>query len=295
MIHSFGQFTLNLGKNIYHKALIELEDGTEKSGFVLSFDDRNVVYLSEVKHYQNLFGSPEFTNGLTKEFYDFRKDEASKDEKIPLNSIKKITVEEKNSISNQVETEVYEKVNIIKPTNDLTMEVRETPVLLPVYFSNSKLTIYNFTEILCSGNSITKCNIKGYNYYFKPKNSEVAVKPFEITIGSVFNLKKLGPKMYLGLEYMGKDCPAYLGKLASNKEKYQEDFASVANKEYSQSFKEAVDKVNADLKAAKKSMSKEDYKQYEIEVKLKQFKEQDEMFYEALFNEEVMNFINSCE
>lgn len=37
MIHSFGQFTLNLGKNIYHKALIELEDGTEKSGFVLSF------------------------------------------------------------------------------------------------------------------------------------------------------------------------------------------------------------------------------------------------------------------
>ncbi|SMC84280.1 hypothetical protein [Moheibacter sediminis] len=289
-----AQLTLNVGKNAYYKTLIELEDGTVREGFVLSFDDKSAFYYdtSEIKL---LFGSPENNMNLAREYYTFKKDKDSKDEKISIAQIKRITVDEPEFYSNEVKSVTYEKVKITKPNNDLKMDFKENPVLLPVYFSNSKLSIYNFTELVCSGKSASSCNVKGYNYYFLPKGTEYAVKPFEITLGSIFSLKKIGPKIYTALEYMGKNCPLYLSHLAERKSKYDESFVSIANKEFTNSFKVKQEEYKQDLKKAKKSMSKEDFKKYEIDKKSQQNNEQNDMFYNGIFNEEVIDYINSCE
>lgn len=289
-----AQLTLNVGKNVYYKTLIELEDGTVREGFVLSFDDKSAFYY-DTSEIQLLFGSPENNMNLSKEYYSFKKDKDSKDEKISLAQIKRITVDEPEFYSNEVKSVTYEKVKITKPNNDLKMDFKENPVLLPVYFSNSKLTIYNFTELACSGKSVSSCNVKGYNYYFLPKGTEYAVKPFEITLGSIFSLKKIGPKIYTALEYMGKNCPLYLSHLAERKSKYDESFVSTANKEYTNSFKVKQEEYKQDLKKAKKSMSKEDFKKYEIDKKSQQNNEQNDIFYNGIFNEEVIDYINSCE
>src|SRR5690554_5697754 len=68
-----GQFVLNFDNNIYYKAKVELEDGSVKEGYVLSFDDKTAFYYN-TSEYQLLFGSPENNNGLIEEqnkmFYD---------------------------------------------------------------------------------------------------------------------------------------------------------------------------------------------------------------------------------
>lgn len=56
--------------------------------------------------------------------------------------------------------------------------------------------------------------------------------------------------------------------------------------EFSEALKISQEKFDEELKNAKKSMPKD---------QVKQFKEQDEIFYNAMFNEEVMDYINSCE
>lgn len=212
----------------------------------MSFDDKKMISLSAVNEYQTLFGSSEFNNSLTKEFYNFRKNDKANDEKIALIDIKTISVESESNVTNEIEKSVYEKVLIAKPTNDLKIEQKISPVLLSVFYSNSKLKIYNFTEILCQGNSILKCKIKGYNYYLKLTNQQLAYKPFEITAGTIFN------HVY---------------------------------PEFSEALKISQEKFDEELKNAKKSMPKD---------QVKQFKEQDEIFYNAMFNEEVMDYINSC-
>ena len=56
--------------------------------------------------------------------------------------------------------------------------------------------------------------------------------------------------------------------------------------EFSEALKISQEKFDEELKNAKKSMPKD---------QVKKFKEQDEIFYNAMFNEEVMDYINSCE
>ncbi len=271
-----------------------MEDGTSKTGFVLSFDDKTSFYYNN-SDYQILFGSPENNSGLAKEFYYFKKDEKSEDEKIKLIDIKRITVEQPELYSGKIKTNVYEKVKIAKPNNDLTLDFKEKPILLPIFFSNEKLTIYNFTEMLCKGNSINSCSIKGYNYYFLPKNAEYAVKPFEITAGTIFSMKKIGPKIYKSFEFMGKECPIYLEHLSNRKSKYDESFCNSVNKEFNNTFKANQAKYDDDLKKAKKSMSNDDFTKYEIDKKIERIDESNKMFYNAIFNDEIVDYINSCE
>src|SRR5690606_32951959 len=156
---------LNLGKNIYNKAKIELEDGTIKEGYVLSFDDKNAYYF-DTSQYEQLFASPEHNNNLTKEYYTFRENEKAKDQKINMSDIKKISLEEPNPITGEVETHDYEKVKIAKPNNDLEMKFWDNEVLLPLFYSNAKIKIYNFSEIKCANRSVNSCNVSGYDYYF---------------------------------------------------------------------------------------------------------------------------------
>jgi len=289
-----AQFVLNLGKNVYYKATVELEDGTMKNGYVLNFDDKKAYYF-DISQYEQLFASPEHNNNLTKEYYTFRENEKAKDEKIKMTDIKKITLEEPNSITGEIEIKGYEKRKIAKPTKDLEIDLWEKEVLLPVMYKNSKLTIYQDTEIKCMNKSVSSCYASGYNYYFLPKGAEYAVKPFEITPTTIFSIKTIGPKIYAGLEYMGKDCPLYLEHLASRKSNYSENYSSFASDEYTKAYKAGMDEYKADLKKAKKSMSKEDFKKYEIDKKFEQLQQQNEQFYNAMFNEEVMDYINSCE
>ncbi len=289
-----AQLTINTGKNIYYQAKVELEDGTTKEGYILNFDDKSALYYN-TSDYQMLFGSPENNNGLTKEFYTFKKDEKNDDEKILISDIKRITVEEPEFYSNKPNSIVYEKVKIAKPTNDLEIDEKESPVLLPVYYSNAKLTVYNFTELICKGNSANSCSIKGYNYYFLPKGTDYAIKPFEITAGTMFTMKKIGPKIYTSFEFMGKNCPLYLEHLKGRKSKYDESFGNKANKEFNNSFKVKQAEYGDDLKKAKKAMPKEDFAKYEIDKKVQHVEEQNKMFFDALFNEEVIDYINSCE
>lgn len=293
-INAFSQFVLNIDKNIYYKAKIELENGEVKDGYVLSFDDKSAFYYNTAE-YQLLFSSPESNGNLNKEHYVYKADKDAKDEKIALKDIKRISVDETHTISGEIETVVYEKVKIVKPTNDLTLDFKENTVLLPVFFSNGKITVYSFTELICNNNSASSCGIKGYNYYFLPKGADYAVKPFEITAATIFSIKKIGPKIHTGLAYMGKDCPLYLEHLESRKSKYGESYGGEAGREYNKANKAKMDEYKADLKKAKKSMSKEDFRQYEIDKKFEQIQEQNKQFYNAMFNEEVMDYINSCE
>lgn len=289
-----AQFVLNLGKNVYYKANVEMEDGTTKNGYILSFDDKRAYYL-DVSQYELLFASPEHNNGFTKDYYYFRENEKGDDEKLKFEEIKRMTVEEVQLSSNKVESIVYEKVKIAKPTNDLKMDFWENEVLLPIFYSNGKMKIYSYKQLQCQGKSISSCNVAGYNYYFKPNDAEYAVKPFEITAATIFSLKKIGPKIYTAFEYMGKDCTLYLEHLTARKSKYGESFSSSANKEYSEIFKKEQDAYKEDLKKAKKEMSKEDFQKYEIDKKYEQINRQYSEFYNAIFNDEVVDYINSCE
>lgn len=289
-----AQLTINIGKNVYYQAKIELEDGTMKEGYILNFDDKSALYYN-TSDFQLLFGSPENNSGLSKEFYTFKKNEEDDDEKIPISEIKRITVEEPEFYSGKLNSTVYEKVKIAKPTNDLEINKKEKSVLLPIYYSNAKLTVYNFTELLCKNNSRGSCNIKGYNYYFLPTNAEYAIKPFEITAGTMFTMKKIGPKIYSSFEFMGRDCPLYLEHLKGRRSKYDEAFGKTVNKEFNKSLKVKQAEYGEDLKKAKKSMSKEDFVKYEFDRKSKLEEEQNKMFFDSLFNEEVMDYINSCE
>jgi hypothetical protein len=289
-----AQLILNLGKNVYYKAKVELEDGTIKDGYILKFDDRDVFYYNYAA-YESLFASPEHVDGLTRNDYVFRNDAKGKDENLKMNDIKRITVEKPFLTTDEIDVQVYEKVKIAKPNNDLGIDVWENEVLLPVQYSNSKITIYNYTKVTCTGNALKSCFASGYNYYFLPTGAEYAVKPFEITASTIFSIKKIGPKVFASLEYMGQNCPTYLEHLASRKSKYTEDFGGDLSKEYNKIYKEEIAAYKDDLKKARKSMSKEAYKNYEIEQKRKQISEQNERFYNAMFNEEIIDYINSCE
>src|SRR5690606_40007320 len=62
----------------------------------------------------------------------------------------------------------------------------------------------------------------------KALDNERAVRIFKIGMGDVFNLKKIGPKIYESLFYFGKDCDAFIEKLTDEKDFYYNAFVDYA-------------------------------------------------------------------
>jgi len=289
---SFGQLYFNLAKNIYYPCVIELEDGTEKTGFVLDFRDKSFITMAPSE--ERIFKSREDFNDLTLKNYFFRPNENAKDEKIPIESIKRISLEKNNFISGEPQQMVYEKVMIAKPKNNLEFKYIKDPIMLPVSFSNAKMTVYSFNEVLCVSD-VKSCRNLSYNYYFKVRDSDYAVKPVDLSGASLFAMGKIGPKIHSSFQFFGKDCPAYLQGLNQRKESFNNKVSLSKDNPFNKGVKQGKELFKQKSKEAKATMPKDEFKEYLVELKIQQLNNESDLFYQHLFEEEVIEYINSCE
>ena len=263
-----------------------MEDGTIKEGYLKDFNDENLVSFYPQKVAES-FGQMEDNNGLANEFYYFIADENSKEEKIALTTIEKIEFDKESDDSEDYKF-TLEKVKIASINNELQMVNNGKFVLLPVYYSNSKLKIYSLLVNLGSSSFPY--------FYMKTQKDDYAVRVFKISMGDVFNLKKMGPKLYESLAYFGKDCEAFTEKLAAKKDFYYNDFVDYAKEKLNNKiFQEKWAVYDKDIKAAKKNMNKDEFKKYKSK-KLKEYQDdKSRYFYDTMLNERVEDYINSCE
>ena len=282
----FGQIIFNFSKDKYYNAKVYLEDGTIKEGYLKDFNDENLVSFYPQK-VAGAFASMEEQGGLSNDFYYFIADENSKEEKISIQEISSIELSKQNP-----DTEDYQftldKVKLTTIDKDLNMVLNENYVLLPVYYSSGKLKIYTI---------ITNLGTSSFPYfYMKTPDEDYAVRIFKINMGDVFNLKMIGPKIYESLNYFGKNCEPFIEKLNSKKDFYYNDFTDYVKEKLNYKiFQEKSSLMEKDLKKAKKTMSKDDFKIYEAKRHKEYMDEKTQYFYDIIMDERVVDYINSCE
>lgn len=282
----FSQIIFNFSKNKYFTAKVYLEDGTIKEGYLKDFNDENFVSFYPQK-IAELFGSVEEINGLANDFYYFIKDENSEVEKIDFKNIK--TIDFAKEIDNSEDYKfTLEKVKIVNINNDLQIEVSETDVLLPIYYSSGKIKIYSMLINFGSANIPY--------FYLKKPESEYAVNVFKVTIGDAINMKKIGPKMYESLSYFGKDCEEFSQKLLLKKDFYYNDFVQFSRKHFDYKiFQQKSNDMEKEIKKAKKTMTKDELENYKSALIKKYLDDKTKYFYDNLIDESVIDYINSCE
>lgn len=280
-------FTLNVGKNNYIKSIVYLEDGTIKDGYVLDFLDQPVI-KSNIQYNIEQMGNIENSLGRQKDFYYFKQDEKSKDEKISMDDIKRIEWETSKYNQEILGSIVYEKTKIAWANNDGTMNFKDKSTLLTVIKSNSKVTIY---AIL----------VNEYpTFYIRSKEDEYAVIPIRITAADIFNPKQVEQRYFTAFQYFGKRCPDYVSKL----EEYKKDgnISALTNmqikasqKEFTNGLKIMRKAYSNDLKKAKKELKKDELRDYRELRRFQYNQELADYYYDALFNEAVLQYINSCD
>lgn len=293
-----AQLIINFGGNHYYQAKVYLEDGAVKEGFLLDFEDEKVFTTGPKKVIES-FTTQENQLGLKNEFYYFRKTEKDKDEKIPITDIKKIELKLKNKITDKERIDTYEKVNLARVNNDIEIQSSEEFVLLPLYFSNSKITIYAYSLNPCDDLSKIQCRAGiQHEFYFRKQGEDYAIKPLD---GNLFTIGKMEDKFYKSFEYFGKDCPEFLSYLnnlknQSESQKPQKKVMVMSGKKMKEYFHtEEYDAYEKDIKKMKKKLEKDEFKIYEIERKEQFFDELRISFYDQVYNELIIQFINSCE
>lgn len=280
-------FIINLGKNNYLKSKIHLEDGSVKDGYILEFQDEPVVKMA-IEETLDGFKMLENQAGLQKDFYYFRQDEKGKDEKIFMKDIKKIEIEASKYNSDIIAPFVYEKVNMTWANNDKSMKFQESPTLLPIFISNSKITVYGI-----SFNETPR-------FYIKNKGDEYTVLPIKITASDIFNQKNVAERYFTSLQYLGRDCQAYLNILENLKNmgdanpltKMQK---KATGKEYLNNLKSIKKTYSDDLKRAKKNLKKDELRDYNELRKFQYTNEIMDFYYHTYFDEVVIQYINSCD
>ncbi len=293
-----AQLLINFGGNHYYQSKIYLEDGTVKEGYLLDFQDENVISFAPQKVIER-FTTMENQLGFKNEFYYFRTSEKGKDEKISIVDIKKIDLKIINSKTKFERIDSYEKVNLARVTNDLEIQSVNEYVLLPLYFSNSKITIYANTINGCDDLSSLNCRASiTHDFYFRKKGEEYAIKPLD---GNLFTIGKMEDKFYKSFEYFAKDCPEFLTYLSdlrvqAKSQAPQKKYMVMSGKQVKKMFHtKEYESYEKDIKKMKKELSREEFKIYEIERKNQFFDALRSTFYEKTYNELIINFINSCE
>lgn len=77
-----------------------------------------------------------------------------------------------------------------------------------------------------------------------------------------------------------------------NKAEFQPKFVKLVKIIYSRKL---TDKYNAKRKKAKKEMKKDEFQRYDAELYQEYINDSAKMFYENLFEEMIIQYINSCE
>lgn len=293
-----AQFIINFGGNNYYKAKVYLEDNTMKEGYLLDFKDDNVVSFAPQKFIEN-FSTDENKQGFKNKFYYFRETEKGKDEKIMLSDIKRIDLTKYNGATQKERTDTFEKVNLARVTNDLEIQSEDEFVLLPLYFSNSKISIYGYSLVGCD--DLSKINCRAtimHQFYFKKQGDEYAIKPLDFNL---FTIGKAEDKYYKSFEYFGKDCPEFLAYLRDLEEKNKSQESQkrtkvISGKKAKELFHtKEYDSYEKNIKKMKKKLDRKDFKVYEAQQKELFFDELAESFYDKMYNELIVTYINSCE
>lgn len=293
-----AQLLINFGGNQYYQAKIYLENGFEREGYILDFNDEKILSFT-IQHDIKKLTTIENQRGLKNEFYYFRESEKGKDEKILLTDIKKIDFTTINSVTKKAKHHTFEKVNLARVNNDLEIQSENEYALLRLFFSNSKIAIYNYISNGCDDLSSLNCRMAiTHDFYFRKQGEEYAIKPIDINL---FAIGKVEDKFYKSFEYFGKNCPKFLTHLnelktiAQNqapKKKYmilsgKETKALFHTKEY--------DAYEKDIKKMKKKLDKEAFKIYKEERKEQFLNDVANAFYDKVYDELIMNYINSGE
>ncbi len=294
-----AQFVFNIGKNQYFESKVYLEDGTVKEGYLLDFGDKRVVNF-QPQLIAESFASSETRFGLADKAFYFRKSEKGDEEKIELKDILKIERKEFKPRSDEFQIVTYEKLKVIMYDNNLQKDMDVPEFLAPVKFKNGKISVFSFVESQCQSDSYSSCKISALHYYFKPADKTEGIKPTNFTFGNFFTIAKLSDKYYLSFKLLGEDCPKFLEYVEQqeslNKAGFQAKFVKLVKNIYG---KKLTDTYKAEYKAkkkkAKKQMKKEDFKRYEAELYQEYINDSSTMFYEELFEEMIVQYINSCE
>lgn len=293
-----AQLFINFGRNHYYQAKVYLEDGSIKEGFLLDFADEKVFTIGPKKVIES-FTTQENKSGFKNEFYYFRKTEKDKDEKIPITDIKKIEFKLIYKITNKERIDTYEKVNLARVNNDIEIQSKDEFTLLPRYFSNSKITIYAYSINPCDDLSKIQCRAGiQHEFYFRKQGEDFAIKPLD---GNMFTYGKMEDKFYKSFEYFGKDCPEFLSylndlKIQSESQNPQNKVMVMSGKKMKEYFHtEEYDSYERDIKKMKKKLERDEFKIFEEERKEQFFDELRASFYEKVYNELIITFINSCE
>lgn len=264
----------NSGK--YRKVVLNMEDGSQKSGFIKEFR-KSVV----VNNGNNLLGNKSMENkfGLQTQKFSFKKNLDSKKETVSIDQIKSIEFVLSTDDFNINETIVYEKVKLAKLKNNHDLKKENAFTLLPVYYKNSKITVYYFIV-----NDFPK-------FYFKGSRVDYALyQNFKMT--DIFKPQNYTDRLYGIFEFIGKDCPEYLGWINSVKNKTYRPTSKPVLKETSE-YK-ILDSYQKDIKTAKKEMSEEEYEAYLEWRSFQKTKGMMDSSY-SVYNEFVVQYINSCE
>lgn len=292
-----AQWVITIGKKTYHKATVTLEDGTVKEGFVRDFQARP-TFQHQVELDTEAFKAEEENLGLKRDFYHFRIDEKAKDEKIPMQQIKSIVFTQFIHYLNKEQTMHFEKVKLARIKNNGETKYYKGDFLLPVYFSNSKLTIYHFNQILCTGKKLERCEVYPLNFYFKAKDDEYAIKPIHIDTGTLFALGKIADKYNASFEYLGKNCPKFLEEFKSNPDIRMTQAKALSrskNKRKNSPTERLREDFKKDIEAAKKEYNKEELQNYREERFEQYIIDFENLLYNNMYDELITTFINSCE
>lgn len=298
VLKSNAQLLINFGGNQYYEAKIYLENGTEKEGYILDFNDEKFLSLA-IQHDIEKLTTIENQRGLKNEFYYFRESEKAKDEKILLTDIKKIELITINSVTKKPKHHTFEKVNLARVNNDLEIQPENEYVLLRLFLSNSKIAIYSFTSNGCDDLSSINCRMGiTHDFYFRKQGEEYAIKPIDINL---FAMGKVEDKFYKSFEYFGKDCPKFLTymnelKTIAQSQAPKKKYMILSGKETKAMFHtKEYDDYEKDIKKMKKKLEKDAFKIYKEERKDEFLNEVANVFYNKVYNELIINYINSCE
>lgn len=289
-----AQWVFNFGKNYYQKTKIVLEDGSVKEGFVLNFRDKRIISNEAGE----VFKTEEENLGLSNPVYYFRANEKGKDEKIPIADIHSITLYNYSNILKEEYEIVYQKTKMARVRNNGQIKYYNGDFLLPVFYSNPKITVFHFNTSICPNPEKNSCFVFANNFYLKAHDDEYAIKPLHIDESNIFLVTgKFVEKFHIGNKYLGKNCPNFIKAYeASSVYKNTNNQKIKSNADpLSKNTRDLQKEMKNDLKEKKKLLKKDEYNAYKEERFEKFVGDVETSFYNALFDEVVQLYINSCE
>lgn len=260
----------------YVRAVIHLEDGSEKDGYIREF-------RKEVVYSYGAMGATEKQFGLQTKTHFFKKNSESKREKIKLEDIKSIDFVLRVKSHNVQEIKTWEKVRMATINNNLKLKKDRLYTLLPVWYKDQKITVYSYL-------------LSDYPKFFFRKNDDEFAIFQHFKLFDLFNLQKYGDRQFGIFRYIGKNCPEYLEWIDTENAKgvQAEVTWGIGYEKVAPELKEYDDSLKEDLKSYKKTMNKEDYKEYK-EWRENVYNSQITNYYYRQYDPLVMEYINSCE